>query len=67
MPQASIVVPPDYSVRVRSLRERLQLTQTQLAKLIVAALQSRTDWTGQFSVVEAGRIRMTPLPPPPTP
>src|SRR5271154_996842 len=37
------------------------------ATLVVAALQSRTDWAGQFSVVEAGRIRMRPLPAPPTP
>ena len=29
--------------------------------LIVAALQSRKDWAGYFSVVENDRIRMTPL------
>jgi predicted nuclease of predicted toxin-antitoxin system len=29
-----------------------------------AALQSRSDWAGYFSVVEDGRIRMTPLPKP---
>lgn len=47
---------------------RLQASSsTQLAKLVVTALQSRTDWTGQFAVVEVGRIRMTPLPAPPTP
>jgi hypothetical protein len=28
----------------------------------VAALESRTDWTGHFAVVEDERIRMTPLP-----
>jgi predicted nuclease of predicted toxin-antitoxin system len=38
-----------------------------LATLVVAAPQSRTDWAGQFSVVEAGRIRMRPLPTPPAP
>src|SRR5258708_37691772 len=38
-----------------------------LAALIVAALQSRADWVGQFSVVEAGHIRMRPLPAQPTP
>jgi predicted nuclease of predicted toxin-antitoxin system len=38
-----------------------------LAALVVAALQSRTDWPGQFSVVEPGRIRMRPLATPPTP
>jgi predicted nuclease of predicted toxin-antitoxin system len=37
-----------------------------LARLVVAALQSRTDWAGQFSVVEMARIRMRPLPTPPT-
>jgi predicted nuclease of predicted toxin-antitoxin system len=29
--------------------------------LIVAALQSRSDWFGYFSVVESDRIRMTPI------
>jgi predicted nuclease of predicted toxin-antitoxin system len=29
--------------------------------LIVAALQSRSEWSGYFSVVENDRIRMTPL------
>ncbi len=38
-----------------------------LATLVVTALQSRTDWAGRFSVVEPGRIRMRPLPTPPTP
>jgi predicted nuclease of predicted toxin-antitoxin system len=38
-----------------------------LATLVMTALQSRTDWAGQFSVVEAGRIRIRPLPTPPTP
>ena len=37
-----------------------------LAKVVVTALQTRTDWAGQFSVVERGRIRMRPLPEPPT-
>jgi predicted nuclease of predicted toxin-antitoxin system len=47
---------------------RLQASSSAaLAALVVAALQSRTDWAGQFSVVEAGRIRMRPLPTPPTP
>src|SRR5205823_13600191 len=42
---------------------RLQASSSAaLATLVVAALQSRTDWAGQFSVVEAGRIRMRPLP-----
>jgi predicted nuclease of predicted toxin-antitoxin system len=47
---------------------RLQASSSAvLATLVLAALQSRTDWAGQFSVVEAGRIRMRPLPAPPTP
>jgi predicted nuclease of predicted toxin-antitoxin system len=33
-----------------------------LAALVLAAIQSRTDWVGHFSVVEPGRIRMRPLP-----
>jgi predicted nuclease of predicted toxin-antitoxin system len=38
-----------------------------LANMIVAAMQSRSDWTGHFSVVEVGRIRMRPLPSPAPP
>src|SRR5437867_12473924 len=46
---------------------RLQASSSAaLATLVVTALQSRTDWTGHFSVVEPGRIRMRPLPTPPT-
>jgi predicted nuclease of predicted toxin-antitoxin system len=33
-----------------------------LAALVLAALQSRTDWAGHFSVIEPGRIRMRQLP-----
>jgi predicted nuclease of predicted toxin-antitoxin system len=33
-----------------------------VARLAVAALESRTDWAGHFAVVEDDRIRMTPLP-----
>src|SRR5947208_6923925 len=44
---------------------RLQASSsTVLATLVAAALQSRTDWAGQFSVVEPGRIRMRLLPAP---
>jgi predicted nuclease of predicted toxin-antitoxin system len=47
---------------------RLQASSsTALASLVATALQSRTDWAGRFSVVEAGRIRMRPLPTAPTP
>jgi len=35
----------------------------QAVAIILAALASRSDWAGNFSVVEADRIRMTPLPP----
>jgi len=34
-----------------------------VARVTVAALEGRTDWTGHFAVVEDARIRMTPLPP----
>jgi predicted nuclease of predicted toxin-antitoxin system len=34
-----------------------------VARVAVAALDSRTDWAGHFAVVEDGRIRMTSLPP----
>ncbi|HET7087568.1 MAG TPA: DUF5615 family PIN-like protein [Anaerolineae bacterium] len=33
-----------------------------VARVAVAALESRTDWAGHFTVVEDRRIRMTPLP-----
>jgi predicted nuclease of predicted toxin-antitoxin system len=33
-----------------------------VARVAVQALDSRTDWNGQFSVIEDRRIRMTPLP-----
>lgn len=33
-----------------------------VARVAVAALESRADWVGHFSVVEDTRIRMTPLP-----
>jgi predicted nuclease of predicted toxin-antitoxin system len=32
------------------------------AQIIAAAVRSRTDWAGHFSVVENDRVRMTPLP-----
>jgi predicted nuclease of predicted toxin-antitoxin system len=32
-----------------------------LAQRVVAALASRQDWAGQFSVVDAERVRMRPL------
>jgi predicted nuclease of predicted toxin-antitoxin system len=35
---------------------------SQVARVAVAALQSRQDWAGHFSVIEQDRIRMTALP-----
>ncbi len=32
-------------------------------RTVVAAIEGRTDWAGHFTVVEAGRVRMRPLPP----
>lgn len=37
-------------------------TSRHVAQTAVAALNSRTDWTGHFAVVEDSRIRITPLP-----
>lgn len=34
----------------------------QTMAIILAALRSRSDWAGHFSVVEEDRIRMMPLP-----
>lgn len=39
----------------------------RFVSVAMAALNSREDWEGQFSVVELGKIRMTALPPPPPP
>ncbi len=33
-----------------------------IAQVAIAALESRADWGGHFSVIEDDRIRMTPLP-----
>ena len=42
---------------------RLQASSSAaLAVMVVAALTSRTDWAGHFSVVEPGRIRVRALP-----
>lgn len=42
---------------------RLRLASPgEIAGQIVAALDSRSDWPGHFSVIEPDRIRMTPLP-----
>src|SRR5215475_5165399 len=44
MQQAGIVVPEDYSVRVRSVRRRIKLTQTQLAKRIGVSFATINRW-----------------------
>lgn len=33
-----------------------------VARVVAAVLESRSDWTGHFSVVEDDRVRMLPLP-----
>jgi predicted nuclease of predicted toxin-antitoxin system len=33
-----------------------------IARVAVQVLESRTDWSGHFSVIEDTRVRMTPLP-----
>ena len=38
-----------------------------LAGSLVGALRSRSDWCGQFGVIEPGRVRMRPLPAPDKP
>lgn len=38
-------------------------SSAHVARVAVAALESRTDWAGHFAVVEDTRIRMIPLPP----
>lgn len=35
---------------------------SQLAERVAAALESRKDWTGRFSVIEPDRVRMRQLP-----
>jgi len=35
---------------------------SRAAEVVVAALESRSDWAGHFAVVEEYGIRMTPLP-----
>jgi predicted nuclease of predicted toxin-antitoxin system len=34
----------------------------RITQIVVTALAMRTDWAGQFSVVEDDRIRMRPIP-----
>ncbi|MEX0683144.1 MAG: DUF5615 family PIN-like protein [Dehalococcoidia bacterium] len=32
-----------------------------LTQIVVSAISGRDDWIGHFSVIESGRVRMTPL------
>jgi predicted nuclease of predicted toxin-antitoxin system len=42
---------------------RVQATSSAaLATVVVAAIRSRSDWAGNFSVVDPSRIRVKPLP-----
>jgi predicted nuclease of predicted toxin-antitoxin system len=36
-------------------------SSAHIARIVTAAVESRSDWTGHFSVVEEYRIRMRPL------
>jgi predicted nuclease of predicted toxin-antitoxin system len=36
-----------------------------VAQVAGAVVEARSDWAGHFSVIEEGRVRMTPLPPSP--
>lgn len=40
----------------------LPSSSERIAQIVVAVLAARTDWAGNFTVVEADRIRMKPLP-----
>jgi predicted nuclease of predicted toxin-antitoxin system len=47
---------------------RLQASSSAaLARIVAAAIRSRNDWAGNFSVVEPGRIRVRSLPASPRP
>ncbi len=37
-------------------------SSAHITRVVTAALETRDDWFGHFSVVEDDRIRMTPLP-----
>ena len=37
-------------------------SSSRVAQIVAAAIESRDDWSGHFSVVENHRVRMTPLP-----
>jgi len=52
-----------FSAKCGIVLARLRPTSpAALARRVKVALSSRSDWTGHFSVIEDGRIRMTPIP-----
>jgi hypothetical protein len=36
----------------------------RITTIVIAALKSPADFVGHFAVIEEGRVRLTPLPPP---
>ncbi len=38
------------------------LSPEAITQTVASSLKSRDDWAGHFSVIEPGRVRMTPLP-----
>ena len=41
---------------------RIFMPATDVGQRLAALVMSRDDWIGHFSVIEAGRVRMRPLP-----
>jgi predicted nuclease of predicted toxin-antitoxin system len=41
---------------------RVRGTAAERTAALLAALEAREEWTGQFAVVERDRVRLTPLP-----
>jgi hypothetical protein len=56
-----------YTRALRKIRSRVKVTENHCtnqihgAHFIVNVMTSRSDWSGQFSVVEVDRIRMKTL------
>jgi len=42
---------------------RVVMLPDQLSRFVLETLEARSDWDGNFSVVELGRVRIRPLPP----
>lgn len=41
---------------------RVVMLPDELRRFVLETLEARSDWEGNFSVVELGRVRMRPLP-----